>query len=60
MKLTTTNKKLEEIRTFKNIPSDPIDENKSLDDITLTCILTLLTISPSKKSKQANSIHQNI
>lgn len=60
MKLATTNRKTEKIRTFKDILFDPIDRNKSLDNITPTCYPMLPIILPSEKAKQANSICQNI
>lgn len=60
MKLTTTNRRAEDIRTFKDIFSNLVNRNESLDDITLSQSPTLLTISLSEKSKQVNSIYHNI
>lgn len=51
IKLVTINRKVEEIRIFKDILSDFIDKNKNLDNIILSYGLILLTISPSEKSK---------
>lgn len=56
MKLATTNRREEEIRTFKNILSDLVDGNESLDDTMPTCGPILIIIPLLEKSKQANSI----
>lgn len=56
MRLATANRRAEEIGSFKNILSDPVDGNESLDNITPTP--TLPAIPLSEKSQRANSVCQ--
>lgn len=54
MRLTTANRRAEEIGAFKDMLSDPVDGNESMNNTTPT----LLVIPPSEKSKRANSVCQ--
>lgn len=56
MRLATANRKIEEIKAFKDILSDLINGNEGLDNIIPTP--TLPPILPSEKSKWVNSIRQ--
>lgn len=54
MRLATANRRAEEIGAFKDMLSDPVDGNESMNNTTST----LPVIPPSEKSKRANSVRQ--